>query len=133
MSTAATSGATTRPSGPARRAAPHGWRLWYAVFAPTGLWLAHLIALAALAPIACDRIGVEAVMHALTVVLSLLTVLAIWWSWSRWRTAGTADHEADSRPGLDRFWGTVGLLNGAINLLLIVWEGAYVVFFPACS
>jgi hypothetical protein len=56
----------------------------------------------------------------------------MWWSWVMVRAAGPAG-EADPDPrGRERFLGIFGLATGAISLLLIVWEGSYVLLLDAC-
>ena len=76
-------------------------------------------------------------MHAITLVTAAGTALA--WCGApvvadrspsrRGRSATTAPR---SRRDRERFLGLFGLAVGAISLLLIVWEGSYVLVIDAC-
>ena len=65
------------------------------------------------------------VMHGLTVVLAGAVLLGIWYCW--WLTKLSTDSESSGSPGgRTVFLGWVGVLVGALNLLLIVYEGVLV-------
>lgn len=99
-------------------------RLWYAAFAGIPAWAIHLVTTAALAREACLSPRTTWLMHGITAVCALATVAAIGLSWSLARL---------DRPERLRFLGRLGLLVGAINLLLILAEGAYVVLVRTCA
>ena len=117
---------------------PHGFRVWFAVLGGIGAWMVHLTAESALARRTCVS-GQDWVLHALTVALAGVTVAAMLLA------ARLRDHEgwiegdasaSTATRGLRRdlhFLGTMGLLIGAINLLLIVFEGALVFWVPSCG
>jgi hypothetical protein len=117
---------------------PNGVRVWFAVLGGIGAWIVHLTAESALARRTCVS-GQEWVLHVLTVGLAGVTVAAMLLA------ARLRDHECwidgDARTATStrgshgdlRFLGTMGLLIGAINLLLIVFEGALVFWVPSCG
>ena len=109
---------------------PHGVRVWFAVLGGIGAWMTHLVAESALARRTCVS-GEEWVLHVLTVALALVTVSAMVVA-ARLRAPVAAG--VPPREGVDlRFLGTMGLLIGAINLVLIVFEGALVFWVPTCG
>jgi hypothetical protein len=115
-----------------RRLPDHGLRLWYSQVSGIVWWTIHVNALAALTRLACDDRSVIWVMHAVTVVTAAGTGLALWWSWMLVRSAGEAAEVDGSPAGRRRFLGLFGLLVSAISLLLILWEGAYVLALDPC-
>ena len=54
------------------------------------------------------------------------------WSWAMVRDAGPVDEASPEAKGRERFLGVFGLATGAISLLLILWEGSYVLLIDAC-
>ena len=119
---------TGRPSGSPIR----GVRRWYAVLAGIGWWMVHLVAEAALVPASCAHPDVRWVMHATTVITALGTGLAIWWS-AKMLAGGTGSGEPDDAANRQRFLGLFGLAVGIVSLLLILWEGSYVVVLSSCA
>jgi hypothetical protein len=109
---------------------PHGFRVWFAVCGGIGAWMVHLTAMSALARRTCVT-GEDWIVHALTIGLAAVTVVAIVLS-ARLRTPKLAGAVEPERTDL-RFLGKMGLLIGAINLLLILFEGALVFWVPACG
>ena len=110
----------------------HGFWLWYATLGGIALWMIHLVALAALADLACEHPATEWVMHGLTVGLAGASLAAAWMSWALVR--GRRSHASD-RGDLDgrlRFMGLFGLLVALNSVALIVWEGLYVPVIDAC-
>ena len=117
---------------------PNGVRVWFAVLGGIGAWIVHLTAESALAHRTCLS-GQEWVLHALTVALAAVTVTAMLLAARLRSDEGWIDSDAraslstrDSNGDL-RFLGTMGLLIGAINLVLIVFEGALVFWVPSCG
>jgi hypothetical protein len=125
------------PGQPGQRAQPanlpRGLRLWYAVTAGIFWWAAHILTFASLARWRCLHPGTDWVLHGVTVVTALGTLLAMWWSLRILREGRDADDGSADPRGLRHFLGMLGLLIGLINLLLIVWEASYVFFIRACA
>ena len=109
---------------------PHGFHVWFAVCGGIGAWIVHLTALSALARRTCVT-GEDWVLHALTVGLAAVTVLAMVLS-ARLRVPAGAGAPEPERTDL-HFLGKMGLLIGAINLVLILFEGALVFWIPVCG
>jgi quinol-cytochrome oxidoreductase complex cytochrome b subunit len=116
-------------------------RIWFAVFGGIGTWLAHLVFEASFARHGCNSRGSTVWMHVATVGLAGLTVVAMALSLALVRgnpagdgvaTDGQADDRADPASQL-HFLGMAGLLIGAINLALILFEGFYVLVLPRCG
>jgi hypothetical protein len=112
---------------------PRGLRLWYAVTAGVFWWAVHVWAFASMARLRCLHPNVTWVLHAITVVTALGTLLAMWWSWQLWREGQGVDDGEGNPLGLRNFLGMLGLLTGLTNLLLILWESGYVFFMPSCG
>ncbi len=109
-----------------------GFWLWYATLGGIGLWIAHLVSLAALADWSCGRPPVSWTMDAITIILAAATVAAGWLSVALVRER-RAHHESDpDLAGRLLFLGLFGVLTESTSLLLIVWEGTYVPLLDAC-
>src|SRR5262249_29175490 len=106
-----------------------GFYVWFAVCGGIGAWIVHLTAVSALARRTCLT-GEDWVLHALTIGLAAVTIFAMVLS-ARLRTAKTAGPAERERAHLP-FLGDMGLLIGAINLLLILFEGSLVFWVPVC-
>ena len=109
---------------------PPGRVAWLAVVGGTAAWLAHISALAAIAPLACRRPGAEWVMHGLTLVLGAAAAAGLAWCLPLARGGGD-----DGDPGRRRstaFLARVGALVAVTNVVLIAAEGAYVLVFDPC-
>ncbi len=109
-----------------------GLLVWGAALAGIGLWMVHIVALSSLVEVACGRPWLTWVVHGITLGTGGATALATWWCWELART-GDPDELAGSRAGRQRFVGLFGFLTGATSLLLILWEGSYVLFLDACA
>jgi hypothetical protein len=109
-----------------------GLRRWFAVLGPIALWLAHIGALAALATASCTDGVALAAMHVITGITALGTLLAMWWSLAMVRRAGPIGEAEPTPQGRERFLGLFGLATGAVNLVLILWEGSYVLVIDGC-
>jgi hypothetical protein len=97
--------------------------IWFAVFGGIAAWLIHLTAGAALIRLSCDHRDVLYVIHAVTAAAVMVTLVAMRLSW-RLRTAPD-----DSR----QFLGSLGLLIGGTNVVLILLEGSFVLFLSPCA
>jgi len=113
----------------AERHAPHGgFKLWYALLGSIAAWLIHLCFGAGFVQYTCNVPGTTWIQHVATAVCAAATVLAMVWSARLVREGGGADEESGTTWGRTRFLGVMGLLIGAIDLLLILGEGSVVVF-----
>lgn len=122
--------------------------VWYAMLAGILLWAIHLVALASLVQLACNRPGTVWITHALTAFLLAGTVVAIVLSVRLLRIgqaraqaeatgAGSTDEPTQATGGDDDsgstpsgryiFMGRFGIAIGAISALLIVMEEVYAV------
>jgi hypothetical protein len=89
----------------------------------------HLVFISSFVRFSCNRAGVTWVPHAVTAATALVTVVAIAVCAALARSNRPAnagsDDEAASAPARTRFLGRLGVLCGAINLVLILVEGGY--------
>ena len=103
-------------------AAPSGPMLWFATFGSIVAWMIHLTAEASLVPLREAHAPVIWVMHGLTLSLGVLVLVGMGISW----TYAHIGSDSESKPtpvGRTVFLGWLGLLVGALNLLLIAYEG----------
>lgn len=111
---------------------PGGLTLWVAVLTGIGAWTVHLLLLASLARFTCNEEGTRWVLDALTFVTAAATVAAMWLCLGIIR--GADDDEAAGTPaGRTKFLGVFGLMTGAVNLALILLEGAFAWFINPCA
>ncbi len=131
-----------------RELGPSGAYIWFAVASPIGFWMVHLIGMASMARIACTNPGWIWVVHGFTVAMAAVTLVAMAMCEHLRRAAPSSDVEpgdpAIAGAGRDgavvttegfanlEFLGKFGLLLGAANLLLIVFEGSMAVWLKAC-
>ncbi len=108
-------------AGPVRR----GVTVWYAAFGGVGAWTVHLVFEAAIVRWTADVHGWEWILHAATALCAAATLAAMALAWRLRIVAGDADESGADDAGQLRFLGNLGLLVGAINLALILIEGAY--------
>ena len=95
-----------------------------ATFGSIAAWMIHLVAEASLAARRESHPSVVWAMQALTVLLVALVVAGMRVSWS---FARAGDIESSGSPaGRTTFLGLVGLVIGALDLLLIVYEGVLI-------
>lgn len=118
---------------------PGGLHVWFAACGGIGIWMAHLIAVASLARIACTGSGVATWWnYGITAVAAGLTVFAMVLSEGlrrRGRAGGDGSPTtlgAEGFANLD-FIGRFGLYVGAANLLLILGEGSMAVWLSPCA
>jgi membrane protein implicated in regulation of membrane protease activity len=104
----------------------HGVLRWFITFGSIGLWLVHIGAEAALVGYSDHHRWVLWVMNGLTIVLAALALLTTLLSW---HTVRRHDHDEShmSPQGRTVFVGWLGVFIGAVNVLLIVVEGIYIV------
>lgn len=92
--------------------------LWSAVAVPIAAWMAHLSAVASLVGLTNDRPDVKWVIHGLTIGLTLVCVLL-----------GVLIWPFVNRPESSvRFLARLALSSVVANIILILWEGSYVLF-----
>ena len=95
---------------------------WIAAALPIALWIVHLSGCAALVGYVCDHPSARWTLDALTIVLALACI-----------PCGVVAFTMTRRDDRAlRFVGRLGLAFAALNLLLILWEGAYVLFLSPC-
>jgi hypothetical protein len=114
-----------------------GVLVWFAVLGGIPAWAGHLLFVASMARYTCVH-GGEWVIHLATAITAAVTIVAIALSTNLVRiakAAGADDPEDESASPDARllFLGTLGVLIGGINLLLILLEGAYVPFLNRCG
>ncbi len=102
---------------------------WIAVCTGIAMWTVHLVAGAALAPNVCNDHAAYDAINVLTVVTALVTVAAMLVCVRMMRYRDTNEL---SGGGHIRFLGVMGLLVNAINLMLILLEGGFVVAIHSC-
>ena len=100
--------------------------VWYAVFGSIGAWTVHLVFEAATVRWTFNVHGWEWLLHAVTAVCFAATVAAMALAWRLRVIADDADEGGPDDAGQLKFLANLGLLIGAIDLALIVIEGAYV-------
>ncbi|MEZ5410136.1 MAG: hypothetical protein R2761_19055 [Acidimicrobiales bacterium] len=110
--------------------------LSFALFGGLTAWTVHLVALAALVAPACTH-GLSWVQNVVTVVTAGVAVasMAAGLRLVPQPAGGTpARNDLGPRPGIERdhLLGFLGVVLGAVSLLLIVLEGAPVLVLDAC-
>jgi hypothetical protein len=115
-------------AGPVTR----GILVWYAVFGGLGAWTVHLVFCAAIVRWLFNVNAGHWPLDVATAVCVVATLVAFALAWRLHRIAGGADEAGADDAGQLLFLATLGLLFNAINLALIVIEGAYadVLFLP---
>lgn len=109
-----------------------GVKAWTGALVGIAAWMAHISALASLIELTCERPSLEWVLHVATAGTAGVTVVGLWWCWALVR--GAQDHDAaGTRAGRLRFLGLFGLIMGGFSLVLILWEGSYVLFLDPCA
>jgi hypothetical protein len=95
---------------------------WIAATLPIFLWIVHLSACAALVGYVCDHPSTRWTLDALTIGLALACLPC--------GAVSLAFTRRDDRAL--RFVGRLGVAFTIINIILILWEGAYVLFLSPC-
>ena len=120
-------------AGPARRSV----LVWFAVFGGVAAWTTHLLFLVIMVQYTCNVGGDVWVLHLVTALTAAATIAAIALSANLLRIARDngrgADDDRDTPDARLRFLGGLGVLVGAINLLLILAEGSLVPFLRRCG
>jgi len=120
-------------AGPARRSV----LVWFAVFGGVAAWTAHLLFFVSMVQYTCNVGGDVWVLHLVTALTAAATIAAIALSANLLRIARDngrgADDDRDTPDARLRFLGGLGVLVGAINLLLILAEGSLVPFLRRCG
>ncbi len=89
--------------------------------------MVHLTASSALVHLACDHRNVLWAIHGITLVTSLVCVACIWIGVTLFRRGPNGPGH-----GSVHFLGVFAATIAAVNLLVIIWEGSYVVFLSPC-
>lgn len=113
-------------AGPLRR----GMEVWYAAFGGIGAWIVHLMFVVSAEHWSYLHHQWSWTLHAATGLCATATLAAIALAWRLRTIAVGHDPSGTDDTGQLLFLAQVGLLVGAINLALILLEGAYVVFIP---
>jgi hypothetical protein len=116
---------TTLPEG--------GFKVWFAVLGSIAAWLIHLSFVSSFVQYTCNVSGVVWVQHLVTAITAAVTVWTMVLSARLVREAGATDEAAGTPAGRTRFLGILGLLFGAIDLVLILTEGFYVILVHHCG
>jgi hypothetical protein len=117
---------TTTMTSPSANRGAQGVLPWFAVSAGIGMWAVHLVGEASLVRLSQLHPGTVWAMHALTAGTALVTLVALALSihYARWDDA----REGDGTPaGRTRFLGLLGVIFNVTNLVLILFEGLYIV------
>ncbi|HSH23625.1 MAG TPA: hypothetical protein VK975_06155 [Acidimicrobiales bacterium] len=109
-----------------------GIRAWFGVLVGIAAWTVHIVTLSSLVEFTCERPEVEVVLHVLTAATTGVTLLGMWWCLALVRGSRDPD-AAGTRGGRLLFLGLFGLMMGAFSVLLILWEGSYVLFLDPCA
>ncbi len=91
-----------------------------------GAWLVHLTSLASLVDLSRQHPGVVLVMHGITIITGLACALVVALGVAGARRAQAPEAEG-SAAGRTAFLAWMAIIVGSINLLLILYEGSYVI------
>lgn len=126
-----------------------GVTVWYAVLGGIGAWTIHLLVLVSVVQFTCNAHGYKWIMHVTTLVTLGMTAVAIALSLRLVRKGQQAEAGGPGADGGDgdgeaydagadgdgaertQFLGRLGLVVGAVNVLLIALEGLYAVLLEA--
>jgi hypothetical protein len=127
--------ASPATDSPATEAGPDtgqgGVKAWAGALVGIVAWTVHIVSLASLVDLICRQPSLEWVLHLITGATAGVTLLGLWWCLALVR--GGASDAAGDRPGRLRFLGLFGLILSGFSLLLILWEGSYVLFLDPCA
>jgi hypothetical protein len=109
----------------------YGWhgivRIWFPLVAPVAAWTVHILYISSIARFTCTRPTSTWTIHAVTAGCLAVAAVATALSWRLSRQEGTED--ADTTGGRHLFLGRLGLLVGAVNILVIALEELYAIGF----
>ena len=120
------------PAAEATDTGQAGVKAWTGALVGIAAWTLHIVALSSLVDLTCRRPELEWVLHALTAATAGVTLLGMWWCLALVRASRDVDN-AGTRGGRRKFLGLFGLMMGGFSVLLIVWEGSYVLFLDPCA
>jgi hypothetical protein len=100
--------------------------LWWIIFGSIALWLAHVGSEVSLVRYSTTHHGIKWLMNGLTVGLLALSGSATFVAW-RIAAAHRADESHVSPEGRTVFLGWLGVFVAAVNSVLILVEGIYLV------
>ena len=110
-----------------------GIRVAYVFAGSTGAWMAHLFFASSFVQYTCDTPGTRWGQHVATLVCAAIAASAGWVGYRFYREGQPDTEDAGTRRGANHFIGLLGMIFAAVNLLLILAEGSYVVLIhPAC-
>jgi hypothetical protein len=107
-----------------------GIEVWYAAFGGIAAWTVHFVFVVSAEHWTFLHSEYAWTLHAATAVCAAATILAILLALRLHTVASGSDPSSNDDAGQLLFLAQVGLLVGAINLALILLEGAYAVFIP---
>ena len=107
-----------------------GVTVWYAAFGGVGAWTVHLVYETSAVQWTRNDPRWEWTLHAATIACAVATVIAMVLARRLVLAAHGAREGGADDAGQLTFLGNLGLLVGAINLALILLEGAYVLLIP---
>ncbi|MDP9019644.1 MAG: hypothetical protein M3N25_02385 [Actinomycetota bacterium] len=109
-----------------------GVKAWTGALVGIVAWMVHITAVASLVELTCERPAVEWALHLATAATAGVTLLGMWWCLDLVRGSRDPD-AAGTRGGRRMFLGLFGLMMGGFSVLLILWEGSYVLFLDPCA
>jgi len=110
-----------------------GLRAAFTLGGSTAAWVAHLFFASSFVQYTCDTPGARWGQHVATLVCAVIAASAGWVGYGFYREGQPDTEDAGTRRGANHFIGLLGMIFAAVNLLLILAEGSYVVLIhPAC-
>jgi hypothetical protein len=110
-----------------------GLRVAYTLGGSTAAWMAHLFFASSFVRYTCNTRGTTWGQHVATVVFALIAAHAGWVGYGLYREGQPDPEDAGTPRGANHFVGLLGIIFGAVNVLLILAEGSMVgLIHPAC-
>jgi len=111
-----------------------GIRVAYTLAGSTAAWIFHLIYASSFVRYTCNVSGTTWVQHVGTAFFAAIAIHAGWVGYGLYKEGRTDSEDAGTPRGTNHFVGLLGVIFAAINLLLILGEGAMVgLIHPACK
>jgi hypothetical protein len=107
-----------------------GIEVWYAALGGIAAWTVHFLFIVSAEHWSYLHSEYGWTLHAATAVCALATIVALVLAARLHAIASGSDPSSNDDAGQLLFLAQLGLLVGAINLALILLEGAYAVFIP---